>query len=61
MKTQLKQFADKINFWNLFIGLAMGFALGMITMEALVPGSAKLIRMYHLSDTSLIEDSLIIK
>ncbi|MEZ0209128.1 MAG: hypothetical protein ACAH17_03060 [Candidatus Paceibacterota bacterium] len=61
MKRYFSLAVSKLNFWNLFIGLVIGFALGMIALEALVPDSTKLIRMYRLHDESLIKESLQIK
>ena len=49
MKAHLKQFASKIDFWNLFIGLVIGFGLGVALINALVPNANELIRMYQLS------------
>jgi hypothetical protein len=57
MKTHLKHFAGKIDFWNFFIGLAIGFGLGVVIVNALVPNADELIKLYHLDKQSQMLDS----
>jgi hypothetical protein len=47
MKTRLKHFASKINFWNLFIGVVIGFGAGVWFLSALVPNATNIIRVYR--------------
>jgi hypothetical protein len=53
MKTHLKHLAGKINFWNLFIGIIIGFGLGVTVINALVPNADEMIRMYHLDRATI--------
>lgn len=48
MKTYLKQLSVKINFWNLFIGIVIGFAVGIYVFSMLVPSGVDMIKLYHL-------------
>lgn len=52
----MKHFAGKIDFWNLFIGLVIGFGAGVILINALVPNAEQLIKMYRLDQKSVTED-----
>jgi hypothetical protein len=56
MKTQMKQFMGKIDFWNLFIGVILGFGAGIWVINALVPNADQMIRMYRLDQKSVTED-----
>ena len=56
MKTYVESTMDKIKFWNFFIGLAVGFAAGVILINALVPNTAEMLRLYRLDPKSLQED-----
>jgi hypothetical protein len=56
MKTQLQRFADKINFWNLFVGIILGFGAGIWVINALVPNADQMIRMYRLDQKSVTAD-----
>jgi hypothetical protein len=56
MKTQLKQFAGKIDFWNLFIGIILGIGIGVSAINALIPDADEMIRMYRLDQKSVTED-----
>lgn len=56
MKTFLRSLANKISFWNLLIGIVIGFGAGVYLMNFLVPDSAQLIRMYRLDQKSVTED-----
>jgi hypothetical protein len=46
MKKHLYHVASKINYWNLCIGLVLGFAIGVWTMNLLIPHANDLIRLY---------------
>ncbi len=59
MKTHLKHFASKINFWNLFIGIVIGFGVGIWVINALVPNADQLIHMYRLDQKSVMADKMI--
>lgn len=61
MKRLFEPFLSKSRLWTFIGGLAIGFALGMMTLEALVPGSTELIRMYRLDKQSLSEDRAALK
>lgn len=56
MKTRLKYVASKIDFWNLFIGIVIGFGLGVYFINALIPNANELIRIYRLDRKSMDED-----
>ena len=56
MKTHIQQLAKKIDFWNLFIGIVIGFGVGIWVMNALVPDANQLIQMYHHDRKSVTED-----
>lgn len=57
MKTYLKHLGSKIDFWNLFIGIVIGFGIGVYVINALVPDASQLIRMYRLDQKSVTEDN----
>lgn len=48
MKAYLQTLKNKINFWNLFIGLVLGFGISMCLFSYLVPSGLDMIRAYHL-------------
>lgn len=56
MKNHLSHFASKISFWNLFIGIVIGFGAGVILINALVPDADQLIKIYRLDQKSVTED-----
>ncbi len=43
----MKNIITKMNFWNLFIGVVVGFFLGVCFLSFLVPSGADMIRIYH--------------
>lgn len=53
MKKHLKRFANKINFWNLFIGIVIGFGMGIWVINALVPDANGMIKYYHIDKASM--------
>jgi hypothetical protein len=61
MKTYFKHIAHKISFWNLFIGLIIGFGAGVILINALVPDAGQLIKLYRLDQKSVTEDKQVQK
>jgi hypothetical protein len=61
MNTHLKHIAQKISFWNLFIGLVVGFAGGVILINALVPDADQLIKLYRLDQKSVTQDKQVEK
>jgi uncharacterized protein (DUF305 family) len=56
MKKYLQHIHSKVNFWNLFIGIIIGFGIGIWVINALVPDANHLIRMYHLDRKSQDEE-----
>lgn len=56
MKAHFAKFAQKINFWNLFIGFVVGFAAGVWFINLLIPNANQLIKMYRLDYKSRMED-----
>jgi hypothetical protein len=52
----MQQIIQKIDVWNLFIGVVIGFGAGVYLINALVPNAAELIRMYRLDQKSVTED-----
>lgn len=56
MKTHIQQLAKKIDFWNLFIGIAIGVGMGVWVLNALVPDANQLIQMYHHDRKSVTEE-----
>jgi hypothetical protein len=52
MKKYLKNMHDKTNFWNLFIGIIIGFGVGVYALNALIPNATESIRMYHMDRES---------
>lgn len=58
MKKYLRIVHERINFWNLFIGIVIGFGIGVYTLNALVPGASESIRMYRLDRASLDYDKM---
>jgi hypothetical protein len=56
MKSYMQQIIQKIDVWNLFIGVVIGFGAGVYLINALVPNAAELIRMYRLDQKSVTED-----
>lgn len=56
MTNQLKQIMHKISFWNLFIGIIIGFAAGVLLINALVPNADQLIKLYRLDQKSVTQD-----
>jgi hypothetical protein len=51
-----KHLLEKINFWNLFIGIIIGLGAGIWFMNALIPNANQLIKMYRLDYQSRLED-----
>ncbi len=47
MKTELKHFVKKVNGWNLFVGIVIGFALGVCFINLLIPNANEVIKMYY--------------
>lgn len=56
MKKHLHTFAQKLNFWNLFIGIVIGFGAGVWFINLLIPNANQLIKMYRLDYKSRMED-----
>ncbi len=50
MKTFLKRIVAKADFWNLFIGIVIGFGVGVYVFSLLVPSGWDLIKMYHMEN-----------
>ncbi len=45
----MKNILHKVNFWNLFIGIAIGIGVGVYLLNAFVPNANQLVTMYHLN------------
>jgi hypothetical protein len=58
MKTYIRHFAHKINFWNLFVGIVIGFGVGILVINALVPNANDMIRLYRLDKKSMTENKV---
>lgn len=58
MKTHIATLMQKMHFWNLFIGLVVGFGLGVVAINALVPDADQLVRMYRIDQNSVRTDSM---
>ena len=56
MKKYIAHVGSKVNFWNLFIGIVIGFGVGVYALNALIPNSNEVIRMYRMDKQSLSED-----
>lgn len=52
----MKRIVQKIDFWNLFVGVVIGFGSGVWIVNAMVPDANELIRMYRLDQKSVTED-----
>lgn len=50
MKKYIAHVGSKVNFWNLFIGIVIGFGVGVYALNALIPNSNQVIGMYHTMD-----------
>jgi hypothetical protein len=46
----MKRILEKINYWELFIGIAIGMGIGIVVFSALVPSGLQMIKLYHLDD-----------
>lgn len=57
MESETKNLQFKKKFFMVFIGAVLGFALGVLVMNALIPNASKLVRMYRLDYKSIQEDS----
>lgn len=58
MKKYLKNMHDKTNFWNLFIGIIIGFGVGVYSLNALIPNASESIRMYHMDKESREQEGM---
>ncbi len=58
MKKYITHVGSKVNFWNLFIGIVIGFGVGVYALNALIPNSNEVIRMYRMDKTSIQEDRM---
>jgi hypothetical protein len=47
MRIHLKRLANKVSFWNLFIGIVIGFGVGVWFLSALIPNATNIIRVYR--------------
>jgi hypothetical protein len=56
MKAHIKSILHKISFWNLFVGIVIGFGAGVWLVNLLVPNANQLIRMYRMDYQSRLED-----
>lgn len=61
MKNHLKHIAHKISFWNLFIGMVIGFGVGVLLINALVPNADQLIKLYRLDQKTVTQDKQVQK
>ncbi len=48
----MKKIFAKVNFWNLFIGIAIGAGVGMYMFTLLVPSGLDMIRLYNMEKES---------
>jgi uncharacterized protein (DUF305 family) len=55
MKTHLKHFAHKINFWNLFMGLVVGFCIGIFVLNRIAPTTDQMLKLCKMDPHSLEE------
>lgn len=58
MKKYIAHVGSKVNFWNLFIGIVIGFGVGVYTLNALIPNADELVRMYRVDKKSIHEDRM---
>lgn len=47
MKALLQRFCARVSGWNLFVGVVIGVALGVMFMNCLIPDANKMIAAYH--------------
>ena len=52
MKKYFHAIHNKVSFWNLFIGIVIGFGVGVYALNALIPNADQSIRMYRLDRAS---------
>jgi uncharacterized protein (DUF305 family) len=48
----MKNILYKVNFWNLFIGIAIGIGVGVYLLNAFVPNANQLVAMYRANKVS---------
>ncbi|MFA5131723.1 MAG: hypothetical protein WC444_00140 [Candidatus Paceibacterota bacterium] len=58
MKKYLKFLEGKVNIWNLFIGLVIGFGLGVSALNALIPNANQMIEAYRLDKDARRQDRM---
>ena len=58
MKKYIAHVGKKVNFWNLFIGIVIGFGVGVYALNALIPNSNEVLRMYRMDKQSIQEDRM---
>lgn len=48
----MKTVFNRVSLWNLFIGMVIGFGLGVFVVNALIPNANDLIRIYQMDKKS---------
>ena len=58
MKTYFVHLQSKFNFWNFFLGLALGLVIGFWVVNYLAPDAAEMLRLCKLDAWSLQQERI---
>lgn len=56
MKNFFKRISSQVDFWNLFIGLVIGFGVGAYALNAVAPTKDQMLKLCRLDPQSVEED-----